>query len=115
MTSKAKGRKTPFEVAPGDKYLSPADHVATVLADKDAAVAAAEVERDTAKLQAFRMQTQLQIQQAEEALKEKRTHAQALAVARRDLATQIAERYAVSWTDTALEPTSGQLVAIPKD
>ena len=114
MTSKGKARKTAPEKA-GETYLTPADHVAMLTADKDAAVAAVEAERDAAKLQAFRLQTQLQVQQAEDALKEKRAHAQAMACARRDLATQMADRYAISWTDTALEPTSGQLVAIPKD
>lgn len=113
--SKAKSRKTGAQQPPEDKYLSPADHIAMVTADKDAAVAAAEAERDAAKLQAFRLQTQLQIQQAESALKEARERAHALATARKGLAAELADRYAISWSDTALEPTLGQLVAIPKD
>lgn len=114
-TNKNKLRKAEPATGNADIYLSPADHVATVLADKDAAVAAAEVERDAARLQSFRLQTQMQVQQAEAALKEKRTHAQAMHVARRDLAAEIAQRYAINWQTHAIEPLTGQLVEVPKD
>lgn len=86
-----------------------------VAADKDAAVAALEVERDVAKLQAFRMQTQMQVMQAEEALKVTRSHAQALAVARRDLAADVAARYAISWDTHVLSPLTGEILEAPKD
>lgn len=99
----------------GATHLSPADHVASITADSEAALAALEVERDLAKLQAFRLQTQAQIAQAEDALREKRARAQSLSVARRDLATKLAERYGVSWQTHAIEPTTGELVEVPKD
>lgn len=99
---------------PADTYLSPADHVATVLADKDAAVASLEVQRDTARLHAYKAQAAAQIEQAERALAEKRSAADAANAARKRLAEDVAQRYAIDWKDVALEPITGQLIAVAK-
>lgn len=99
----------------GSIALSGADHVALLLADHAAALAALEVERDAAKLAALRLQAQIQLGQVEGALRERRTHAEATAAVRRDLAAALAARYAVNWQTHVLEPTTGQLVEVPKD
>jgi hypothetical protein len=107
--------KKPEQPLAGKSHLEPGDHTQLLVAERNLSVLKACYERDSAQADLLKLQAQIQVKAIEQKLNESYLKHQQAVTLHRQLADDIALRYAISWKTCCFEPNSGEIKELPPE